>query len=118
MARNNKGSHRIVVSDVEYRWRATGNDGWISVNIWPVTKPGSVINTMLGYHEAFDAISDSHWISQGNQVIVTNRIVRRIVELAITGYGYSPHNDGKQVTIRNLESQIEWSDAVRARTDG
>jgi len=38
--RSQKGSRRIVVRAVEYRWRATGNDGYISIGIWPANNTG------------------------------------------------------------------------------
>ena len=118
MARNSKGSHRIVVGDIEYRWRATGNDGWISVNIWPADGVGPLINTSFGYHETMDQVSESHWTSRGDQIIVTNRLVRRVIELAISDYSYLPTENGPQLQIRQIESQIDWDDAVRASDQG
>ncbi len=49
--RSHKGSRRILVSGVEFRWRATGNDGYISIGIWPTNNIGPFIQGNLSYHE-------------------------------------------------------------------
>jgi hypothetical protein len=41
--RRSKGSRRIVVQDVEYRWRAAGDDGYITFGIWPLNNIGPYI---------------------------------------------------------------------------
>src|SRR5262245_38567165 len=41
--RSDKGSRKIVVEDVEYRWRAKGDDGYIRIGIWPANKVGPYI---------------------------------------------------------------------------
>ena len=43
MAKSQKGARNIVVDDVRYRWRATGNDDWISLVVWPDDLPGPPI---------------------------------------------------------------------------
>jgi hypothetical protein len=98
-----KGSRRIVVNGVEYRWRATGNDGYITVGVWPANNVGAFLCGTLRYHE-----------TAGDQIVVTNRIVRRVIEHAITQHGYDPAVKGKQLNLMNLEDVIAWDDAVRA----
>lgn len=114
MARSTKSSKRIVVRDVEYRWRATGNDGFISVTIWPVNSIGPQIVCRFGYHETWVPMDPNRFVSNGDQLIVTNRLVRRIIEYAIDRENYSPDQQGTQLTVHAIEDKIDWSDAVRA----
>lgn len=88
--RSQKGSHRIVVCGVEYRWRATGNDGHISIGIWPSNNVGPYIQGNLGYHETWIDNGDGSWSSMGNQIVITSRIIRRIIEHAIAAHGFDP----------------------------
>jgi hypothetical protein len=87
---NHKESHKIVIENIEYRWRATGNDGSISIGIWPTNNIGPFIQGTLDYHETWIDNGDGSKSSAGDQVIVTNRIVRRIVEHAIMTCKYDP----------------------------
>ena len=101
---SSKGSHRIRVGDCEYRWSATGNDGWINVVIWPVNNIGALMGASLNYH------------STGNldQIVITNRIVKRVIEYAIREHLYDPNVVGKQLHMGSLDSVIQWNDAIRA----
>jgi hypothetical protein len=103
--RSTKGSRRIVVHHVEYRWRATGNDGFISIGIWPVNNVGPFIYGNLRYHET---------TSTGDQIVITNRLLRQIIQQAITEHRYDPHSQGTQLNLRVLDEVINWGDAVRA----
>ena len=114
MARSTKNSKRIVIRDVEYRWRATGNDGFISVTIWPVSSIGPQIVCRFGYHETMVQVDPNRYVINGDQLIVTNRLVQRIIEYAIDREGYTPDQQGTQLTIQAIEDKIDWSDAVRA----
>src|SRR5689334_17163409 len=97
--RSQKKSRRIVVHDVEYRWRAMGQDGWIGIGIWPVDNVGPYIHGNLGYHETMVENGDGSSSSAGDQIILTNRIVRRIIEHAIAAHGYNPHMEGKELNL-------------------
>jgi len=112
--RSRKGSHRILVRDVEYRWRATGNDGYISVGIWPENNIGPYIQGNFRYHETWIDEGKGQRSSAGDQIVVTNRIVERIVEYAITARGYDPCAHGKELNLQVLDEVIKWDDAVRA----
>lgn len=118
MSRSLKHSHRIIVNDVEYRWRATGNDGWISVTIWPSNGVGPAIACQFRYHETFNATGPGHWVSSGNQIVVTNKLVRRVILYSIDAESYVPTKAGTQLNIRNIEDKIEWADSVRATHGG
>jgi hypothetical protein len=111
--RSQKGSRRIVVRDVAYRWRATGNDGYISIGIWPTNNIGPFIQGNLRYHETWIDNGDGSWSSAGNQIVITNRIIRRIVEHAVAACGYNPLARGKELNLKVLDDVIEWGDAVR-----
>jgi hypothetical protein len=115
--RRGKGSRRIVVNDVEYRWRATGDDGWISIGIWPSSNIGPYVYGNLWYHETWIDNRNGSWSSAGDQIVITNRIVRRIIEYAITNHGYDPNVKGKELNLKNLDDVIRWDDAVRATDD-
>ncbi len=115
--RSQKGSRRIVVRDVEYRWRATGNDGYISIGIWPTNNIGPFIQGNLRYHETWIDNGDGSWSSAGNEIVITNRIIRRIIDYAIATYGYDPQVRGHEVNLRVLDDVVKWDDAVRGASD-
>jgi hypothetical protein len=112
--RSSKGSHRIVVRDAEYRWRATGNDGYIFIGIWPTNNVGPFICGNLRYHETWVGGGNGSLSSNRDQIVITNRLIRRIVEHAITEHRYNPQAKGKEVNLMALDSVIKWDDAVRA----
>ncbi len=111
--RSQKGSRRVVIEAVEYRWRATGNDGYISIGIWPVNNVGPYIQGNLCYHETWIGDEDGKRSSAGNQIVITNRIIRRIIEHVIADHGYDPRERGKELNLRALDDVIKWDDAVR-----
>jgi hypothetical protein len=53
------------------------------------------------------------WVSPGDHIIVTNRLVRRIIEPAISKHGYDPNVKAKQLDLRALDDVIKWDDAIR-----
>src|SRR5438477_4806381 len=112
--RSSKGSHLIMVRGAQYRWRATGNDGYISVSIWPVNNVGRFISGFFAYHQTWVHNRDGSYSSAGDQIVVTSRLIRRIVEHAITAYEYDPNKKGKQLNLRALEEVVKWDDAFRA----
>ena len=112
--RRGKGSRRIVVNDVEYRWRATGDDGFISIGIWPSNNIGPYINGNLRYHETWSGPENGVWTSARNQIVITNRIIRRIIEHAVTQHAYNPNTKGTELRLGNLDDTIQWEDAERA----
>jgi hypothetical protein len=112
--RSSKNSHLIAVQGGQYRWRAKGNDGCIMVSIWPTNNLGPFISGRFGYHDTYVDNSDGSSSSLGNQIIVTSRLVRRIIEHAITAHEYDPNGKGKQLDLGALEHVIKWDDAVRA----
>lgn len=111
--RSSKGSRRIVVRNVEYRWRATGNDGYISIGMWPTNHVGAYIHGNLEYHETWIDAGQGRRSSAGDQIVVTSRIIRRIIEHAIDNHGYNPNFKSKELNLTVLDEVIRWDDAVR-----
>jgi hypothetical protein len=112
--RSSKGSHRIVVQNVEYRWRATGNDGYICIGIWPTNNVGPFIYGSLKYHETWVNNGDGSLSSRGGQNVITNRLIRRIIDHAIEQYHYDPQAKGKELRLKTIDNVITWNDAIRA----
>jgi len=112
MARSSKNSRNITVDDVHYRWRATGNDGWISVAIWPTELPHPGIYGMLSYDETKTPEGDGV-IRHSAQLVVTNRIVRRIIDHAVSECGFDPGQKVKQLDLGKLDGRIDLRDAER-----
>jgi hypothetical protein len=112
--RSQKGSHRIVVKDVEYRWRATGNDGYILIGIWPSNNIGPFICGNLKYHETWINNGDGSQSSAKDPIVITSRIIERIIEYAIGMHGYNPDTKGKEANLGCLDDKIRWDDAIRA----
>ena len=50
MALPKKGLRNIVVDDVKYAWKITGNDGWIDLYIFSIKQPNSIINACFSCH--------------------------------------------------------------------
>lgn len=110
MAIRKKGSRRIVVEDHEFRWRATGNDGWISLVIWPVANDQSRVIGNIGYHHKLIASSGQLHLTE--QLVITNRLVRQVI-LAV---GVPEILEARgQNDIGRLEDLIDISRAVRAK---
>ena len=112
-----KGTHRIIVAEVEYRWKATGDDGYIRIGVWPTNNIGAFIHGNLKYHETWAKVTEGSWKSEGDQIVITNRLVRRIIEFAISEYQYDPRVKGKELNLRVLDDVIKWDDAVRAKEE-
>ena len=111
--RSKKGSRKIVISNTEYRWRATGDDGYISIGIWPSNNLGPYIQGNFGYHQTWAPIGDNCYSALNDQIVITNRIIRRVIEYAIYKHAYDPLTKGKELNLRVLDDVIKWDDAVR-----
>ena len=109
MAVNKKGSRKIVVDDREFRWRATGNDGGISVIIWPTENDSSRVVGKIDYHNDWRKLNEGHSSSK-SQLIVTNRIIREVI-LKI-GSEKILNNRG-QINIGAIEEIYDIKNAVR-----
>jgi hypothetical protein len=112
--RSSKGSRQIVVRGVEYRWRAKGDDGYISIGIWPGNNIGSYIHGNLRYQETWIDNGNGSWSSAKDQIVVTNRLIRRIIDYAIAEHHYDPNIKSKELNLKVLDQVIQWDDAIRA----
>ena len=113
MAVSSKTARNIVVNGTHYRWRATGNDGWITLVVWPHQHPGPKIACTFDY--------DQTEVPRGNgvtsligQLVITNRLVRRILLHAIRG-GYDPRTKAPQWNLGRADKLIDIADAERGR---
>src|SRR5262249_26338499 len=113
MAKATKNARNIVVGDVNYRWRATGNDGWISLVVWPEDLPGPPIACSFDYDQTVVPMGNGR-SALTKQLVITNRIVRRVIEHALVERAYDPHAKGKQLNLRDVHEKIDVSDAVRS----
>jgi hypothetical protein len=113
VAKSKKGARNIVVHDVRYRWRAMGRDAGISLKIWPDTLPGPVIASGLGYHQKPIPLGNGAY-ALTQQIIITNRLVRQVIELAVEKYAYDPSTPGTQLNLWGIDPEIDLSIALRA----
>ncbi len=109
MAVSKKGSRKIIVEEHEFRWRATGNDGWISVVIWPIENDNSRLVGTLKYHSNTTLNTNGSQTAL-DQIIVTNRMVREIIQYF--GVNKILLNKG-QINIGSIEDIYDMSKAVR-----
>jgi hypothetical protein len=98
--RSSKNTRRIEVAETVYRWRATGQDGFISVCIWPENGIGALISGSVGYHRDANPY--------GDQLVVTNRLVKQIIEYVISQLNYNPNLKAKTYNLMQLEDKIDW----------
>jgi len=112
--RSRRASRRIVVRNVEYRWRAKGGDGIIRIGIWPANNIGPYIQGNLRYHETWIDKGGGTHMSAGDQIVVTSRIVREIIEHAIDKHGYNPIRQGEDLNVSGLDDVVKWRSAIRA----
>ena len=110
MAVNKKGSRRIEIDGTEFRWRATGNDGWISIVVWPAENDRSRLVGSVDYHQEAREANDGHYTLH-HQIVVTNRLIRRL----ILHFGIEELlAANQQINVGRLEDLIDVGDAVRA----
>ena len=114
MARSTRNSRCITINDFEYRWRAKGDDGYITFTIWSANAIGPVIRGNFQYHETWLPQGDHCSFSAGDQIVITNRILRRVIEFAVQRHAYNPLEKGSVLNLRRMDHEIDISDAVRA----
>ncbi len=112
MAVSKKGSRKIVINDMEFRWKATGNDGWITVVIWPVDRDTIKITGQFGYHDEHINVLDERgaYVKTKGQIIITNRVIRQVIEHV--GIENILNLKG-QLSLGNLEDIYDINNALR-----
>jgi hypothetical protein len=118
MTRSIKTSRKIIVNDVEYRWRAKGDGCFntcISIIIWPSNNVGPAIHSSFDSHETWvkdPEKSYPSYSSMNDGIVITNRLIRRIIDFAIATHNYDPMSSGNDLGISG-EENIDWTDAIR-----
>jgi hypothetical protein len=84
------------------------------VGVWPVNNIGPYIRGNFNYHETWVDDGDGSRSSAGDQIVITARIVRRIIELAVSEHHYNPLARGAELNLTVLDHVIPWHDAIRA----
>ena len=74
---------------------------------------GPFIQGSIGYHESRNVNCNDSRASAWEQIVITNRIIVRIIEYAVTAYQYDPQVRSKELNLRVLDELIQWDDAVR-----
>lgn len=109
MAIRKKESRNINVGGHDFKWRATGNDGWISIVVWPVSNEDSRVVASIDYHHDMKQVGEGHYTSQ-SQLVVTNRIISELI--LHVGVDKIVENHG-QLNIGKIEAFYDVSKAVR-----
>ena len=113
MAVSSRTARNIVVNGIHYRWRATGNDGWITLVIWPHELAGRRIHCTFGFDQT-EVPMGGGVTSLTQQIVITNRLVRRVLLHAISE-GYDPQTNGPQLNLGRVDKLIDIADAERGR---
>ncbi len=110
--KSKKAARNIVVHQTAFHWRATGSDGFLSITIWP--KAGSrIITASLNYSETWKSLGNGVFSSNQDQIVITNRIIQRIILFAKLHYAYLPEEKG-HLDLGSLDKAIFLEDAIRS----
>lgn len=110
MAVSKKGSRNICVEGHDFKWRASGSDGWITVVLWPVKNEDSRVVASIDYHHDMKEVSEGHYASQ-SQLIVTSRVIRELI--LHVGVEKILENRG-QLNVGKIEKIYDVSKALRS----
>jgi hypothetical protein len=105
MALPKKGSRTIRVGDSDYRWMASGNDGWIDLYIEAEGLKGQPLKVKFDYHHI--KIEKTDGISLKQQFVVTPDIVRQTIELG-KKEGWEPQKKGKPFDLHHIDNKVNW----------
>jgi hypothetical protein len=112
MARARRGARNLVLHGTAYRWRATGDDGFISLVVWPAEGPGATLACWFGYDQTL--VPRGEGFSATRQLVITARIVRRVIEYALSHRLYDSTAAGKPVNLGDMSARVDLSDAHRS----
>ncbi len=101
--RSSKNTRRIEVDEIVYRWKLTNQKDRFCLSVWPENGVGAPIRGILGHNR------QSNYL--GDRIVITNRIIKRIVEYAITELKYNPMIKAKEYDLNQLDEKIKWQDA-------
>lgn len=116
MAISKKGSRKIIVENTEFRWSATGNDGWITIVICPLNYDTVKLVGTFQYHDEHSSEKDERdaYIRTKGQIIITNRVIRQII--LQVGIGRILSSKG-QINLGQLEKHYIIDSALRVPLD-
>lgn len=105
MALPKKGSRTIRVGDGDYRWIASGNDGWINLYIESKDTKGQLLKAKFDYHHR--ETKSTHGIGLKQQFVVTPDIVRQTIELG-KREGWNPLKIGNPIDLDHIDDKVKW----------
>jgi len=111
MAKANRRSRHIVVNDVEYRWRTKFSDDGLSLSVWPAYRRGTMVVCRFGL-AALATKQPNGNVHYSQFLVVTPRIVQRVIAHALQHSAYEPHGSKGTVAVR--PENIDLTDAIRA----
>lgn len=89
MALPQKGTRRITVEGVVYRWVASPNDGYITLVVERADNPGQRLEALFEYHDIFQPVGADAARVVGQCRSVSPGAVRAVI-LAALGRGWRP----------------------------
>jgi len=104
MALPKKGSRTIIVEDYNFRWMASGNDGWIDLYIEAKDTKGQLLKAKFYYHHK-ETKTERMGLKQ--QFVVTPDIVRQTIILG-KKEGWNPKKIDKPINLHHIDNKIEW----------
>lgn len=112
MAVNKRESRKITIEGIEFRWRASGNDGSITVIIWPVNRDTVRLIGNFEYHHEFIKHPDESGCYKRikGQIIITNRVIKKIIDHVTIG---EIMNYKGQIDLGHLENIYDINNALR-----
>lgn len=112
MAISKKGSRKIIVENAEFRWNATGNDGWITIVICSLDNNSVKLIGTFQYHDEHTNEKDNRgaYLQTKGQIIITNRVIRQIILQVGIDKIFSSKG---QINLGQLEKYYNINDALR-----
>lgn len=121
MAMTKKGSRKIRVDNDWFRWRVTGNDGWIDLYVEDAEAPGSLLRVRFDYESTYKpevGLDGTRSLSMKQGTVVSSGPVELAVRAALE-QGWQPRE--RQPRFFWLEGPVSpcpWTlSADREQTD-
>jgi hypothetical protein len=105
MALPKTGSRVITVEEYNYRWMASGNDGWIDLYVELDGEKGQRLMVKFDYHHKRIQMNDS--VSLQQQFVVTPDIVRQTIIYGKKN-GWKPSEKGKPLDLHHIDDKVNW----------
>ena len=105
-----KGSRIIKVGNIDYRWMASGNDGWIDLYIESEAANGQPLKVKFEYYHK--EVKKIDGVALKQQFIVTPDIVRQTIELGMKE-GWEPNKAVKPLDLHHIDDKIKGKKIYR-----